>query len=48
MGGVTDGTLLLSFQENTEIGEKKIMKKKVQWVLVNHGQMLKILVTKSV
>ena len=48
MGGVTDGPLLLSFQENTEIGEKKNNEKKVQWVLVNHGQMLKILVTKSV
>lgn len=47
MGGVTAGTLLLSFQENTEIGGKN-NEKKVQWVLVNHGQMLKILVTKSV
>lgn len=28
MGGVTDGTLLLSFQENTEIGEKKNNEKK--------------------
>ena len=47
MGGVTASTLLLSFQESTEIEEKN-NEKKVQWVLVNHGQMLKILVTKSV
>lgn len=47
MGGVTAGTLLLSFQENTKIGEKN-NEKKVRWVLVNHGQMLKILVPKSV
>lgn len=36
MGGVTAGTLLLSFQENTEIGKK------------NNEKKVKILVTKSV
>lgn len=37
MGGVTAGTLLLSFQENTEIGEKKIMKKRFSgfWLIMD-------------
>lgn len=36
MGGVTAGTLL-SFQENTEIGEKKIMKKRYSgfWLIMD-------------
>ena len=47
MGGVTAALFFYHFRKILKLGEKN-NEKKVQWVLVNHGQMLKILVTKSV